>query len=257
MGGTILNIFTVLLGGTLGLLVGHRLSPRVQESVVTSLGLITMVVGVSNAQSSRNIIIPLLAVVVGVIIGELLRIDLALERLAGWLQTRLAGPQTQASAEGGQSARERFITGFVTASLLFCVGPLTFVGSVQDGMGLAVGFQSLAIKSMLDGFAAMAFAASFGVGVLATVLTILVVQGGLALLGMALLTIISDPAATDALRQSPLIVELTATGGVLLMALALALLEIKKPRVANFLPALIIAPVIVTVGSALGINLFP
>lgn len=257
MGGTILNVITVLLGGTLGLLIGHRLPARVQESVVTCLGLITFVVGISNAQTSRNIIIPLLAVVVGVIVGELLRIDTALERLAGWLQARLTRQQQQASAEGGQNARERFITGFVTASLLFCVGPLTFVGSVQDGMGLAVGFQSLAIKSVLDGFAAMAFAASFGAGVLATVLTILVVQGGLALLGMALLAIMSDPAATDALRQSPLIVELTATGGVLLMALALALLEIKKPRVANFLPALVVAPLIVAAGSALGLNLFP
>ena len=124
-------------------------------------------------------------------------------------------------------------------------------------MGLAVGFQALAIKSVLDGFAAMAFAASFGVGVMATVITIAVVQGGLALVGMGLVGMMNDPTATSALSSNPIIVELTATGGVLLMALSLILLDLKKPRVANFLPALLIAPLIVAIGTALGVDLFP
>lgn len=251
MGGMLLNVVTVFIGSLIGLLVGNRLSARMQESVVTSLGLITLVVGISNAMNSKNIIIPLLAVVIGVIIGELLRLDLALERFAGWLQARLSG-----NREGALTSRERFITGFVTASLLFCVGPLTFVGSIQDGMGLAVGFQALAIKSVLDGFAAMAFSAAYGLGVMATILTIVVVQGGLSLLGMGLVSLM-DATTTAGLRQSPLIIELTATGGILLMALALTLLEIKKPRVANFLPSLLIAPLIVGIGTALGVNLFP
>lgn len=252
MGGTLLNIITVAIGGTLGLLIGNRLNERIQQSIVMALGLVTLVVGLSNAQSSRNILIPLLSVVLGVIIGELLRLDVALERFAAWLQARLASK----GSDNNASQRERFVTGFVTASLLFCVGPLTFVGSVQDGMGLAVGFQALAIKSVLDGFAAMAFAAVYGVGVLATILTIIVVQGGLALVGMGLAGAIGA-GNTEAIRTAPAVIELTATGGILLMGLSLSLLDIKKPRIANFLPALLIAPLIVIVGTALGINLFP
>ena len=252
MGGTILNIITVFVGSAIGLLVGNRLSERIQQSIIMGLGLITLVVGISNLQSSQNILIPLLSTVIGVILGELLRIDLALERFAAWLQRRFSSGESETNDQ-----REKFITGFVTASLLFCVGPLTFVGSVQDGMGLAVGFQALAINSVLDGFAAMAFAASFGVGVMATVITIAVVQGGLALVGMGLVGMMNDPTATSALSSNPIIVELTATGGVLLMALSLILLDLKKPRVANFLPALLIAPLIVAIGTALGVDLFP
>jgi uncharacterized membrane protein YqgA involved in biofilm formation len=154
------------------------------------------------------------------------------------------------------SARERFITGFVTASLVFCVGPLTFTGSIQDGMGLAAGFQFLAIKSVLDGFAAMAFAASFGIGVMFTLITILVLQGGLALVGALLLPLMGNP--SDLLAgSSPMINEMTAAGGLLLVALALVLLDIKKPRVANFLPALMVAPLMVVLAGALGINIYP
>lgn len=254
MGGTLLNVITVLLGSAIGLLVGNRFSERIQQSVVTVLGLVTLIVGISNAQTSRNIIIPLLATVIGVILGELLQIDKALERFAGWLQTRLT-PKNNDSE--GNTQRERFITGFVTASLLFCIGPLTIVGSIQDGMGLSAGFQALAIKSVLDGFASMAFAASFGWGVMATAITVLVVQGSLALVGMGLVALLGDASATANLREAPLIVELTATGGLLLMALALSLLDIKKPRVANFLPALVLAPLMVWLGTLLGINLFP
>lgn len=259
MGGTILNIVTVFLGSMAGMLIGNRLSERMQESVITGLGLITLLVGVDNAFKTGNIIIPLLATVIGVIIGELLRIDVALENFAGWLQKRAGGGQevTEKQQIGTLSARERFITGFVTASLVFCVGPLTFVGSIQDGMGLPSGFQFLAIKSVLDMFAAMAFASTFGIGVLFTIITILVIQGGLALFGSMLIQVFSDPGFSDALSNSPAINEMTAVGGVLLVGLALILLDIKKPRVANFLPALLIAPLLVWLAGALGINIYP
>ena len=248
MGGTILNVVTVALGSALGLLIGNRLPERMQQSVVTGLGLITLVVGIQNAGRSGNIIIPLLSIVIGTIIGELLRIDLALERFGGWLQARFAGGD---GSDAGD--RARFINGFVTASLIFCVGPLTFVGSMMDGMGLALGFQQLAIKSVLDGFAAMAFASSLGVGVAFSIVTIIVLQGGLALLG-ALLVGGADAAA---LAQTPAILETTAVGGLLLIALSLVLLDVKKPRVANFLPALLVAPAMVAVAAALGINIYP
>lgn len=256
MGGTILNMLTVFIGSLLGLSLGHRLPQTMQSSVVSGLGLVTLAVGMQNALQTGNIIIPLLAVLLGIILGETLQIDAALTRFGAWLQTRVSRSQG-ATAGISEQGRERFITGFVTASLVFCVGPLTFAGSIQDGMGLASGFQFLAIKSALDFFAAIAFAASFGLGVVFTVLTILIVQGGLALLGMLLVGALSDPATTSTLASSPLIIEMSAVGGVLLLGLGIVLLDIKKIRVANFLPALVIAPLLVAIAGALGIPVYP
>lgn len=255
MGGTILNVITVAIGSLLGLLIGNRLSAKIQESVVTGLGLVTLYVGISNAGKTGNVIIPLLSIATGAIIGELLDIHAALERFGGWLQGRFGGQEIPASSSmPGEPAavkeldtRARFITGFVTASLVFCIGPLTFVGSMQDGMGLAIGFQQLAIKSVLDGFAAMAFAASFGVGVAFSIITVLLLQGGLALAGSLLGNFMS----------TLMINEMTAVGGLLLIGLSLVLLGIKQPRMANFLPALVIAPLLVTLAGAVGINIYP
>lgn len=242
MGGTLLNMVTVAIGSLLGVLIGNRLSEKMQQSVVTGLGLVVLFIGLSNAGTTGNIIIPLLSLVSGVIIGELLDIDAALERFGGWLQHRFS-----AADDGDSPGRARFVNGFVTASLIFCIGPLAFVGAMQDGMGLAVGFQQLAIKSVLDLFASLAFAATFGIGVLFSLITILVVQGGLALLGSLAGQIMTDP----------MIAEMTAVGGLMLIGLALILLDLKRPRIANFLPALIIAPVLVAAATALGINIYP
>ena len=172
------------------------------------------------------------------------------ERFGGWLQGRFAGQKPLTSGDQEReltTSRTRFITGFVTASLVFCIGPLTFVGSIQDGMGLAIGFQQIAIKSVLDMFAAMAFAASFGVGVSFSIVTILVIQGGLSLLGALLGNFMS----------TPMINEMTGTGGLMLVGLSLILLDLKKPRMANFLPALVIAPLIVVIAKVLGVNIYP
>jgi hypothetical protein len=247
MWGTLLNALTVLLGSSTGLLIGNRLSQRIQESVMTGLGLVTLVVGFSNAGETGNIILPLLSLIIGAILGELLRLDLRLEQLAGWLQERVQRETAGADATLAHEQRARFIEGFVTASLVFCVGPLAFVGSIQDGMGLASGFEQLAIKSTLDAFASMAFAASLGIGVLFSVFSVLGMQGGLALLGALAGEFMSDP----------MINEMTAVGGLILIGLGLSLLEIKKPRVVNFLPGLIIAPVLVALATALGINIYP
>jgi len=252
VGGAILNIIAVLAGSGLGLLIGSRLPARVQESVVFGLGLVTLFVGLDNARLTGNVIIPLLSVASGVIIGELVNIQAALERLGGWLQRRFTGSATSGVASSEMDSRTRFITGFVTASLVFCVGPLTFLGSIQDGMGLPVGFQQIAIKSALDFFASMAFATSFGVGVMFSAGTILLVQGGLALLGMGV-----GAALQASPFYTPMINEMTATGGLLLVGLATILLGLKQPRMANFLPALVIAPLMVAIAGALGINLYP
>ena len=247
MWGTLLNALTVLLGSCTGLLIGNRLSPRIQESVMTGLGLVTLVVGFSNAGETGNIILPLLSLVIGAILGELMRLDLRLEQFAGWLQGRVQRSAASADSASARERRARFIEGFVTASLVFCVGPLTFVGSIQDGMGLDSGFEQLAIKSTLDAFSSMAFAASLGIGVLFSVFTVLGVQGGLALLGALAGEFMSDP----------MINEMTAVGGLILIGLALSLLDIKKPRMVNFLPGLLIAPALVALATALGINIYP
>lgn len=242
LGGTILNAITVAFGTLAGLFIGKRLTPKIQESVISGLGFITLFVGFDNAGATGNVIIPLLSIVIGAIIGEILDLAGWLERFAGWLQTRFAGGEA-----ADNEARNRFITGFVTASLVFCVGPLTFVGSILDGMGQPLGFQQLAIKSVLDMFAGMAFAASLGIGVSFSIITILVLQGGLALLGSLFGQVMSEP----------MINEMTAVGGLLLIGLGLTLLDVKRPRMANFLPALVIAPLMVAVATALGINVYP
>jgi hypothetical protein len=244
--GTLLNIVTVLIGGSLGLLVGDRLNAQTQKHVMIALGLVTVFVGLENAALTGNIIIPLISLAFGVIIGDWLDIHGQLENFAGWLQTRLGSETAESSTSATLlSPRERFIQGFVTASLVFCVGPLTVIGSIQDGM--TGDYELLAIKATLDGFAALAFAASLGVGVLFTVITILVVQGGLALVGYWVGQIFSEV----------MINEVTATGGLLLLGLSLILLDIQRPKMANYLPALLIAPLIVVVGNALGVDVYP
>lgn len=248
MRGTILNVFTVLIGSSLGLAIGNRLEKRIQESVVTGIGLVTLFVGLSNSSETGNIIIPLLSLVSGVIVGELLRIDRRLEAFGAWLQARFQGQADTTESGGTRTASSsRFIEGYVTASLVFCIGPLTFVGSIQDGMGLPSGFEQLAIKSTLDLFTSMAFAASLGIGVLFSVITVFGLQGGLALTGW-----LAGEFMTDAMIN-----EMTAVGGLILIALSLMMLDIKQSRVANFLPGIFIAPLMVAVATALGINIYP
>lgn len=237
--GTLVNFIAVLVGSTVGLMAGNRLPQQTQTSIVTGLGFVTLSVGVQNSLASGNVLIPLFSIAFGAIIGEMLDIQGKLNGFGGWLQRRFA------AAEDGHDSRARFINGFVTASLVFCVGPLTVIGSIQDGM--SGDHKLLLIKSALDMFAAMAFAASLGVGVTFSVITILVVQGGLALLGALAGRVMTDP----------MIDELTATGGLLLMGLSLILMDIKQPRIANYLPALILAPLIVATAKLLGINIYP
>ncbi len=240
--GTILNIITILIGGTIGVLAGNRLPKRVQETVMAGLGLMTLVIGVSMAITSNNILIPLFSVLVGGIIGELIGIDAGLNRLGQWLEDRFGHRLGQGKVEGWSVTR-----GFVTASLVFCVGPMTVLGSIQDG--LLGDYELLAIKSMLDGFAAIPFAATLGPGVLLSVVTVGVVQGGISALAMWLGT-----GLAEITRTTPWVVELTATGGVLILGIGFILLDLKQIRVANLLPAIVIAPLIVVLLGILGIQ---
>ncbi len=234
MTGTLLNVVTVLVGGTLGAFLGARLPERVRETVMQGLGLLTFVIGISMALTTRNILIVLASILFGAIIGEILDIQARLDVVGRMLEERFA--------RGGEAGT--FTRGFVTASLVFCIGPLSILGAIQDG--LLGDFNLLAIKSTLDGFAGLAFASTLGIGVAFAALTVLLYQGGLSLAAMLL-----GGALGAVTRETPWVIEMSATGGVLIMGIGLLLLDLKRIRVANLLPAILIAPLIVVALQAL------
>ncbi len=235
--GTALNVATVLLGSGVGVVLGHRLPTRTRDVVTDALGLVTLLVAglsvlaVTDADlrtavgASAPVLIVLGSLLLGGICGSLLRIEDRLEGLGAWLQSHLL-------RSGGSRERHLFIEGFVSASLLFCVGPLTILGSLSDGLGN--GADQLILKATLDGFAAIAFAASLGWGVAASALSVAVVQGSLTVVGALLGELL--PAAHLA--------ALTATGGLLLVGVGLRLLRVRQVPVGDLLPALVVAPLL-------------
>lgn len=243
--GTALNVVTVLVGSGLGVALGGRLPERTRSTVTDALGLVTLVIGGLNVasglrdvsyvravSSGGTLLVVLGALLVGGIAGSLLRVEDRLDGLGGVLQRRLSGPS-------GGTDRARFVQGFVTASLVFCVGPLAVLGPLSDGLGH--GIDQLALKSTLDGFAALAFAASLGWGVAASALSVLAVQGSLTVLGAVL----------GSFLPLALVAALTATGGVLLLGVGLRLLAVKAVPVGDLLPALVVAPVLTALVQAL------
>jgi len=264
MTGTFINIATVLIGGTLGLLFGARLPARVRETVIMGLGLFTAGIGIQMFLETENPLIVLGSILIGGILGEWWQIEKRLQNLGALLERKFAGGQaatqeaedlhTELETPGldngdhrytgeKRSGGSNFVRGFLTASLVFCVGPMTILGSIQDG--LTGDYSLLAIKSVLDGFAALAFASTLGVGVLFSTLTVLFFQGGLSLLATQ----------AQAFLTEPMMSEMTAVGGLLLLGLSISsLLEIRTIRVGNFLPALAVAPLIVAILVFLGIN---
>ena len=248
--GTVVNVVAVLLGAALGMIAGHRLPPRVRDVVTDCLGLVTLLVAGLSALdvtspaleeavgSGVPVLVVLGSLLVGGILGALLRLEERLESLAGVVQRWVARVGT--GGEHGSAERERFIEGWLTASLLFCVGPLTILGSLSDGLGR--GIDQLVLKSALDFFASVAFASTFGVGVLLSAVSVAVVQGGLTLLGVTLGAVVPEAH----------VAALTAVGGLLLVGIALRLLQIRQVPVGDLLPALLVAPLLVSVVAALG-----
>lgn len=220
--GTIINVAAILVGGGIGTLAGPRLPEGMRETALHAIGIITLLVGVANFLEYDNPLAPLVSVVAGLVVGEALGTDRGLKRLGDYLQRRLSRGDSPVSEA------------FVTTSLLFCVGPLTVLGSIQDG--LTGEFGLLVLKSALDGIAALSFAAVLGWGVLLSAGTVLTVQGSITL-GAGLL----EGSITDAMISAT-----TATGGVLIFGLGLGLLGLLEVRVANMLPALAVAPLVVT-----------
>lgn len=274
--GTVINVVVILLGSTIGVLLGHRLPERTRDVVTDGLGLLVLLVAALSAAAvldpsvapdvgAAGVLIVLGSLLIGGICGSLLRIEQRLEDLGEGIRVGLArrASRVMAGAEqpdragsvdvevegaladtaGGDpppaDPRSRFAAGFVTASLVFCVGPLAILGSLSDGLGL--GIDQLALKSALDGFAAIAFAASLGWGVAASAVVVAGYQGSLTVLGWALGSVLT----------SAQIALLTATGGLLLVGIALRLLRIRHVPVGDLLPALIVAPLLTAVVAGL------
>ena len=249
--GTLINVATVLVGGTVGTFLGARLPERMRETIMHGLGLLTLVIGIQLSFETEDILIVLGSLLLGGIAGEWLRIEDRLDQLGRWLEQRTAGhkgrsttdlpqegtqrtsPESARASSGSARTSSRFSRAFLTASLVFCVGPMTILGSIQDG--LTGDYTLLAVKAALDGFAGLAFASSLGPGVIFAALTVLIYQGALTL----------GAGWASVLLTDPMIAEMTATGGVLMLALGLGLLEIKQIRAGNLLPAIVVAPIIV------------
>jgi hypothetical protein len=237
MTGTIINFAAILLGGLIGLLAGNRIPLKVRQTLTSALGLFTLAYGIHIFAQTQNILVPLSSIVLGVIAGEALRIEELLNGLAERIQQKV-----ERGANAGSPNAQRFISGFVAASLLFVVGPMAILGSIQDG--LVGDYQMLAIKSLLDGIASIAFASTFGVGVLFSAPVVLVYQGAISLLAGTI---------GKGFDQS-VILEMTSVGGVILAGIAISnLLEIKKIRIGSFLPALLFVVLIVLLLNRLGI----
>ncbi|HUR78855.1 MAG TPA: DUF554 domain-containing protein [Acidimicrobiales bacterium] len=219
--GTIINIGTVLVGSSVGVVLGGRFADRVRSGVMAALGLLTIVNGISQAQETHNFVFPLVGLAFGTAIGEAVSLEDRFERLGERIAARVKAQHSHV----GEA--------FVTASLVFCVGPLAILGSLEDGLGR--GYELLLVKSGLDGFASLVFASTLGWGVGLSALSVGIYQGALT----AAATLI-DPILTPRM-----LTELTATGGVIVMGIGVRLLELRRIRVGSMLPALLLTPVIV------------
>ena len=221
--GTIINTATVLAGGGFGLLIGNRIPDRIRVIIVQVIGLVTIAIGLRDVINTHNMVFPLVGMVLGAIIGELLRIEDRLEQLGELLRRKFTKPESES----------KFVTGFVTATLLFCVGPLTILGAIEDASGKTP--QLYIIKGTLDGFMMIIFSALYGVGAIFSAASVFVIQGSLTLFGTSL-----DALLTDRMR-----LELFAAGGLAVLAIGLNLLEIKRIRLGSLLPGLVITPFLV------------
>ena len=241
--GTVINVLAVLIGGTLGTVLGNRLPERMRQTIMHALGLLTVIIGIQLSLETANVLIVLGSLLLGGLLGEALRIERGIDQLGQWLERQTGGkekPGTKIPPARSDTGTTTFSHAFLTASLLFCVGPMTILGSIQDG--LTGDYTLLAVKSTMDGFASLAFASTLGPGVIFSALTVFLYQGALTL----------GAGWADTFLTDPMVAEMTATGGVLMLALGLGLLQIKRIRTGNLLPAIAVAPLIVALVQWLG-----
>lgn len=220
MVGTLINAAAITAGGLVGLLIHSKLPERFMKIIFQAAGLFTLAIGISSALKADNFLIVGLSLLIGSVIGELIHIEAKLESSGKKLKKLI------------KSENSRFSEGIVTPFLLFCIGPMTILGCFEEGLGNPPNL--LLLKSMLDGFVSISFAAALGVGVIFSIIPLLILQGGLTLAAASLQGVFTDP----------VINEVTALGGLLLLGLGINLLDIKKVKVANMLPSMVIVVVI-------------
>ncbi len=213
--GTLVNASTVIVGGIIGLLLKQHISNRVSTVFFQAIGLFTIVLGLKMALQSEHVIVLILSLIVGAFVGESIHLDQQVERFGTYVKKHF------------KARNEKFTEGLVTSFLLFCTGSMTIIGSIQEGLGQ--GHELLFTKAIMDGFSAILLAAGFGISVPLVAIPLLIFQGSITLLAYFF----------GAHFSIPIITELTATGGVLLIGLAINILDIKKLKVTNMLPSLI------------------
>ena len=239
--GTLINVLAILTGTIVGLAVGHRIPERIRTTMLQGVGVVTLVLGVSQGIKTHNIVFPLVALVAGGVIGEAARLEERLEALGERLRRRVErdvdpeveGVPNDVAVDVDAPRRAPFVEGFVAASLLFGIGPMAILGSIQDGLSGEI--ELLVVKAALDGLVSIIFASTLGWGVGFSVLPVGLYQ--------AMLT--AGAGAADRLLDERMVTEMTATGGLIIIGIALRLLDLKQVRVASFLPALAIAPALV------------
>ncbi|MEA4813210.1 MAG: DUF554 domain-containing protein [Anaerolineaceae bacterium] len=244
MTGTLINVIAVLVGGFIGLFFGAKIPEKFRQTLIHALGLFTLCYGIFIFTKTQNVLIPLGSMVIGTILGEWWQLEEGMEGIGEKLRARFAGGRREgAGPEADAKEQRRFVDGFVSASLLFCIGPMTILGSIQDG--LTGNYEMLAVKSLLDCIAAIAFAATLGSGVLFSSVFVLVFQGGISMAAKLAGTGFSEAAIS----------EMSSVGGVVLAGIAISsLLALRKIRTGSFLPALLVAVIAVYLLNALGIS---
>ena len=233
--GTLINTAAIIVGTAIGLIVGDRYPQRMKETVMSGLGLVTSILGIDMALTTENILYPLAGIALGGILGEIIDLNMWVNRLGEFLERkfyRLDAKKEKNPSGVDASSQGVFAKGFVTASLLFCIGPMAIIGGIQDG--LTGDFSTLAAKATIDGFTSIAFASSLGIGVGFSCVPVFIYQGAITL----------GAGFFSQILSAQMVTEMTAVGGLLLFAIGLGLLEIKEIRVANLLPAILITPAI-------------
>ncbi len=218
--GSIANLVAIIVGGIAGSIAKKGLSERFSSLIISALGLFTLVLGIMFSLKTKEVMIVVFSLVIGSIIGEGINIEKRLDNLGNFVQSRLKG------------FKGNFSQGFVTSSLLFCVGSMAIMGSLQSGLSL--NHETLYTKSIMDGVISVVFASTMGIGVAASAIPVFIYQGTITLLASVIAPFLSEA----------IITEMTATGGILLMGVAINILEIKKIKVGNMLPAIFL-PIII------------
>lgn len=229
--GTITNFLTIVGGTVVGLAVGRYIADQMRTTIEQAVGMITIVLGVSTAAQSDNIVFPLVSVVLGGIIGEAMRIEHGFSVLGHWVKAK--SESVLARRSRATSFHPRFVEGFVTATLLFSIGPMSILGSIDDGLGR--GAQILIVKSALDGLVSILFAATMGWGVALSAFVVAAYQAVMTLSASGL----------DAILDDRMVHEMSATGGIMVLGIGLRFMDVKPIRVGSLLPGLAIAPVLV------------